>query len=93
MIEMPVGFQWPGLWRPFPLPSSWLGLVPSAENELQSETCAGHVLHRVVCRAVAYNAGDVNELLFVTDDPAVPLAFVHLTFRAEIDSIWPYTVI
>jgi hypothetical protein len=30
--------------------------------------------------------------LFATDNPAAPVAFVHLTFKAETDPRWPYTV-
>ena len=92
MAEVPAGFQWPAPWKPLPLPEGWLGLVRSAEAELQSEVCLGHLLYRVACRAVAFNADDVNEFLFTTDRPGAPIAFVHLTFKAENDPTWPYTV-
>lgn len=75
-----------------PVPKGWHGLVRSAEAELQSETCLGHLLHNISCRAVAYNADDVNEFLFTTESAAIPLAFVHLTYKAETDPTWPYTV-
>jgi hypothetical protein len=93
MIDVPDDFLWPAAWKPLPLPDGWLGLVRSAEAELQSEVCPGHCLYRVACRAVAFNADDVNEFLFVTDNATAPLAFVHLTFRAESDPFWPYTVV
>lgn len=67
-------------------------MVESIETELQSEVCPGHLLYRVKCRAVAFNADDTNEFLFVTDNPTVPLAFVHLTYKAETDPVWPYTI-
>lgn len=92
MTDVPNGFEWPAPWKPLPLPAGWLGLVRSAEAELQSEVCPGHRLYRVECRTVAFNADDVNEFLFATDDPAAPVAFVHLTFQAETDPRWPYTV-
>ncbi|MFN0019378.1 MAG: hypothetical protein ACKVP0_14025 [Pirellulaceae bacterium] len=28
----------------------------------------------------------------MTENPEMPIAFVHLTFRAEDDPAWPYTV-
>ena len=92
MTEVPDDFRWPTPWQPLPLPEGWLGLVRSAEEELQSEVPSGHPLYRVACRAGAFNSEDPNEILFATADPALPLAFVHLTFRAETDPRWPYTV-
>jgi hypothetical protein len=62
------------------------------EAELQSEVCPGHPLHRVECRAIAWNTEDVNEFLFVTTNPRMPLAVVHLTWKRELDSAWPYTL-
>jgi hypothetical protein len=90
MVDVPDDFCWPQPWKP--LPSGWLGRVGSIEAELQSEVCEGHPLYRVACRVVAWNAEDTNEFLFVTDNPAMPLAFVHLTWKAERDPTWPYTV-
>src|SRR5688572_24765770 len=70
MIEVPDDFLWPALWKPLPLPEGWLGLVRSAEAELQREVGPGHPLFGAACRDIAYNANDVNEFLFVTDSPA-----------------------
>ncbi len=92
MSDVPHNFRWPPPWQPLPLPDGWLGLVRSAEDELKSEMTSDHILHGVVCRAVAYNAEDTNEFLFATNSSSFPLAFVHLTFRKESDSEWPYTV-
>src|SRR5262245_47306269 len=92
MPKVPSDFSWPASWKPLPLPEGWLGSVGSAEAELQSEVCPGHLLYCVACKAVAFNADDLNEFLFITDNPAAPLAFVHLTFRSETDPEWPYTV-
>lgn len=93
MIEAPEGFCWPAYWKPLPAPIGWLGQIESIEAELRREVPAGHVLHGAACRAVAYNAADVNEFLFVTDRPDVPIAFVHLTFQVERSPKWPYTVV
>ena len=92
MIEVPDNFRWPRPWRPLPLPEGWLGQVASVEHELQSEVSLRHPLYRISCRAVAWNADDPNEFLFVTDQPEFPIAFVHLTWKTEQDSVWPYTV-
>lgn len=69
MIELPDNFSWPAAWKPLPFPEGWLGLVRSAEVELRSEVCPGHPLYSRVCRAIAFNADDVNEFLFVTTTP------------------------
>lgn len=92
MADLPDHFCWPWPWKPLPLPSGWLGRVESIEAELQSEVCEAHPLYRVHYRAVAWNADDVNEFLFITDHNEMPLAFVHLTWQAERDPTWPFTV-
>jgi hypothetical protein len=92
---VPDGFDWPASWKPLPLPDGWLGLFGSAESaeiELAREVVPGHLLYGVTCRTIAFNAADPNEFLFVTGKPETPLAFVHLTWQAERDPIWPYTV-
>jgi hypothetical protein len=90
--DVPNDFLWPEPWKPLPLPEGWIGLLRSAEVELQSEVCVGHPLYGVPRQVVAFNADDVNEFLFATNNPAAPVAFVHLTYKAEIDPRWPYTV-
>src|SRR5207244_3795352 len=84
--------KWPEPWRSLPLPPGWIGRVESVEGELQAEVGERHPLYRVRCRAVAWNEADTNEFLFATANPAMPLAFVHLTWKTERDSTWPYTV-
>jgi hypothetical protein len=91
MVDVPDGFDWPAGWRALPVPDGWLGLAGSAEVELARELAPGHPLHGATCRAVGFNADNPNEFLFVTDRPAVPLAFVHLTWRAGHDPSWPCT--
>ena len=88
----PDNFDWPYPWAPLPFPQGWLGKVESVEAELQSEVCPDHPLYREKCKVVARNAEDPNEFLFVTSNPEMPLAFVHLTWKAERDPTWPYTV-
>lgn len=92
MPEVPDDFAWPPPWKLLPLPSGYLGLVGSVEAELQSEVCPGHPLYRVACRAIAWNAGDTNEFLLSTANPAMLVAFVHLTWKHESDPHWPYTL-
>lgn len=92
MVEVPDDFDWPAGWRPLPLPDGWLGQAGSAEAELEREVSSGHPLFGMTCRAVGFHADDPNEFLFATDSPAAPLAFVHLTWKAERDPTWPYTI-
>jgi hypothetical protein len=62
------------------------------EEELRREACPGHLLFGRECRAVAFNTEDPNEFVFLTSNPAMPLAWVHLTWQVETDPLWPYTV-
>ena len=62
----------------------------SLTAELQREVCPGHPLHRVACRAVARNREDPNEFLFATENPRMPLAFVHLTWTKEEQPNFPW---
>jgi hypothetical protein len=59
---------------------------------LVREVVPGHPLYGANCRVVGFNAADPNEFLFSTDRAAVPLAFVHLTWQAERDPGWPYSI-
>jgi hypothetical protein len=61
-------------------------------EELRRELCPGHLLFGQDCWAVAFNTTDPNEFVFLTSNPAMPLACVHLTWQAETDPLWPYTV-
>jgi hypothetical protein len=92
MTDVPDDFAWPPPWRPLPFPPNWLGKVPSVETELQREVPPRHLLNGRTCRVVAYNPDHSDEFLFITDAPNAPIAFVHLTWQAERDPMWPYTV-
>jgi hypothetical protein len=99
----PEDYCWPGPWRPVaeseaateviapqpfaPAPASF-----TFEAELQHEVCPGHSLHGVECRAVARSREHPDEFVFVTADPLLPIAFVHLTWTVESDPAFPYTV-
>ena len=61
-FNVPDHFSWPAPWKLLPLPEGWLGLVRSAEAELRSEDCPGHPLYGQVCRVVAFNSADMNEV-------------------------------
>lgn len=98
----PEGFRWPGPWRPLgTTDASSEVIVPQPyaptpqdftfENELQHEVCFGHPLYRVECRAVARNRDHHDELIFVTANPRMPIAFVHLTWVVESKPTFPYT--
>jgi hypothetical protein len=91
MADVPDGFVWPGSWKPLPLPEQWIGRVDSLEAELRSEVSAGHPLFGVPCSLVGWNSASLHEFLFSTAAPGLPLAFVHLTWRAETDPRWPRT--
>jgi hypothetical protein len=93
----PDGFRWPYPWRPLADPE----LVPpfheglrafTLEAELQREVCPGHPLYRVECRAVARNVEDIDEFIFATAKPQMPVAFVHLTWAVERSPAFPFPV-
>jgi hypothetical protein len=97
-------FQWPAPWAPVGSEAQRLGL-PRARNaifgsdapadslaeELRREVCAGHPLFGHTCTPVAYNREDENEFVFVTSNPAMPVAFVHLTWEVEARPSFPWT--
>lgn len=62
------------------------------EAELQREVCPEHPLYQIECRAIARNCDHSDEFIFLTDDPKLPLAFVHLTWQVESSPLFPYTV-
>jgi hypothetical protein len=55
----------------------------SLASELQREVGPAHPLYQISCSAIARNCQDPNEFLFFTTHPAMPLAFVHLTWKKE----------
>jgi hypothetical protein len=86
--ELPTALNWLAPWEP---------LKDSGEvfvNELHKELASGHVLFHVSVHAIARHVG-CDDVLFVTADPANPLAVVHLTWasRTEADPQWPYTTL
>jgi hypothetical protein len=98
----PKDFRWPPPWRPLgeaeaatdvivPQPFASDPAAFTFEAELQHEVGPGHPLHRVECRAVARSREHPDELVFVTAHPAMPNAFVHLTWGVERDPTFPYT--
>lgn len=60
------------------------------EAELQREVCAGHLLHRVGCRAVARSRAHPDDFIFATAHRDMPVAFVHLTWAVESSPAFPY---
>ena len=63
----------------------------SLEDELKRELCSWHPLFNYEVKAIAFSTEDMNEFIFFTSNPKMPLAFVHLTWRVEKDPKWPYT--
>src|ERR1700730_15544120 len=58
--------------------------------ELKREVPAGHVLHGLKVRAVAFRI-DQDEVLFELEGGNTPLAVVHKTWNVEVDPYWPAT--
>ena len=106
MLHFPsAGYDWPKPWEPIAAESKCLefpqvmgqvfGGYDSAATlaaELQRECCSEHPLHGRRCVAVARAGDDPNEFVFITDHPAYPVAFVHLTWAGEQSATFPYTV-
>jgi hypothetical protein len=108
LLYPPEHFDWPANWQPFADQSRWrewasvmleLGefkgdsKVPEMlPAELQRECCPEHPLYGRTCVPVAAAVDDPNEFLFITNNPAVPIAFVHLTWSRESTAAFPYTV-
>jgi hypothetical protein len=62
----------------------------SLARELQREVGPLHPLYNVECRAIGRNSKDPNEFLFLTAQPRMPLAFVHLTWKVETQPEFPW---
>lgn len=101
----PDGFEWPAGWEPIVEEGACLeyphilaevfGGDPPANSlvdELQREVSPAHPLYRVSCFAVARCRDYPNEFLFLTANPRMPLAFVHLTWNKEKGENFPCVV-
>ncbi|HYT92621.1 MAG TPA: hypothetical protein VEL76_28150 [Gemmataceae bacterium] len=101
----PSGFEWPFPWVPIRDENEALQLPrmlseefgddppePFLVDELRREVCPEHPLHGRSCLAVAQAKDDPNEFVFLTDNPAFPIAFVHLTWAVEKSPTFPYTL-
>jgi hypothetical protein len=89
MLQGPADdYDWPGSWRPL----ADEPFVPTLDAELQREVGPGHPLYRVACRAMGRNLEDDDEFVFATASPAMPVAFVHLTWQVERSPRYPYTM-
>lgn len=60
------------------------------ESELASEVSPGHPLFQTEAVAVARRI-DTDDVLFFLPKSTPPLAVVHLTWRKETSSEWPFT--
>jgi hypothetical protein len=63
-----------------------------AEKELQREMCPGHVLFDRPITAVGCRRG-CDDFLFYLGETAPRFAVVHLTYRKETRSEWPWTTL
>lgn len=86
--EPPSDFEWPESWMPIADEK----LAKSLLAELVKEVGRNHRLFERAVEAVAF-ACQGDDVLFLTNDPAWPLAAVHLTWRGgtESDPTWPAT--
>lgn len=84
--EPPPHLQWLEPWERVEAHSE--GLV----QELLRELRPGHVLQGLSVAAAARRV-DCDDVLFATDNPAMPLAVVHLTWSGQMEPIpeSPYT--
>ena len=58
--------------------------------ELRREMCADHPLFHRRFIAIACSTIDPDDVLFFTDDPTEPFAFVHLTWHIERTASFPW---
>lgn len=83
----PPDFEWRDRWHPI----GDAAVASSLLAELVRETSRDHWLYQRAVAALAM--ADDDDVLFLTNDPAIPLAIVHLTWRggSEPDPSWPAT--
>lgn len=65
--------------------------IIAVSEELKRTIPKGHALDGIAVRALARR--DCDDYLFQLLDGTGRVAFVHLTWKKEIDSNWPFTVI
>jgi putative acetyltransferase len=76
--KLPPNFEWPEPWQPI----SDEAIASSLLAELLKEVGQAHCLFQQAMKAVARREDD-DDVLFLTSDPARPLAVVHLTWRGS----------
>jgi hypothetical protein len=101
----PRQFAWPAGWQPIPLgfeedSSKAIGYMATlgtdeihATNfidELRREMCALHPLFNRTFVPLACSTVDPDDILYFTDDPDEPFAFVHLTWHTECTATFPW---
>ena len=63
---------------------------PGLAEELRREVPAGHRLFNLPVKAIARRS-DCDDVLFQIEDGSGRVAVVHLTWRVESDTTWPFT--
>ncbi len=75
-------------------PHPWIRIDDDGlAKELQRELCLGHPLYGCKCQAVAYSEepNQYDDVIFLTNHPEYPIAFVHLTWKKETSPDFPFT--
>ncbi|PHR98986.1 MAG: hypothetical protein COA78_25550 [Blastopirellula sp.] len=105
MFKLHPEFKWLAPWAKLDDDADWAVLLDNwgqAEiesgktiantlvKELRREMPPGHRLEKCKLKVVARCTADHNVFLLATDDPAAPLAMVHLTWKKEKDLRWPH---
>lgn len=101
----PATFHWPSDWQAIPpgfeeesadalgyLETFQTDEIPATNfvDELRREMCDEHRLFRRNFVPIACSTVDPDDVLFYTDDPNEPFAFVHLTWHTERSAAFPY---
>jgi hypothetical protein len=101
----PRSFPWPRDWQAIPpgfeqesanamgyMETLGTDEVPATNfvAELRREMCSDHPLFHRRFVAIACSAIDPDDVLFFTNDPEEPFAFVHLTWHIERTASFPW---
>lgn len=98
----PAQFPWLDPWAPLwdPRAQSLYSLALEASGrhdvaellteELRSELCPQHPLYPTSFQVVGFCLDDMDDVLVVTDNAALSIACVHLTWQFEKSPDWPH---
>lgn len=101
-IDIPDSFEWREPWTAitdpraksvyrFVIAEHATGDVSQALiDELRDEMCPEHPLYSASLRVAAFCTSDTDDILYLTDQVAMPIVCVHLTWEKETSSQWPH---